>query len=189
MSTDPVLHQYSEVTAVSDIDWSAWEAQDMATLVFVIEDERILLIRKKRGLGKGKINGPGGKLDPGENAVQCAARECHEELGITVHELECMGEHKFQFQDGYSIHCWVFRTSGFDGEAIETVEATPLWTSIDKIPFDEMWEDDRIWLPMVIERKPFTARWIFDDDQMLDYVLEPTDHVEPGGIRPEKDKS
>ncbi len=188
MLTDPVQHQFSAARVVSDIDWSDWEARDLATLVFVIQDERILLIRKKRGLGKGKINGPGGKLDPGENAIECAARECQEELGITVHQLECMGEHKFQFSDGYSIHCWVFRTSGFDGEAIETDEAVPLWTNISEIPFDEMWEDDHIWLPMVIAGKPFTARWIFDDDRMLDYVLEETDHVEPGGTRIENDQ-
>ncbi len=38
-----------------------------------------------------------------------------------------------------------------------------------------MWEDDHIWLPLVIEGRPFTARWIFDDDTMLDYELEMLD--------------
>jgi 8-oxo-dGTP diphosphatase len=95
MSTDPV-QAFQDDAKVADIDWADWSARDLATLVFVVRDDEILLIRKKRGLGKGKVNGPGGKLDPGENAVECAARECHEELGITVTGLECMGEHKFQ---------------------------------------------------------------------------------------------
>lgn len=184
MSIDAATLKKGEALTVADIDWSGWRARDPATLVFVIEGERILLIRKKRGLGKGKVNAPGGKLDPGENAVQCAARECHEELGIMVSDLECMGEHRFQFIDGYSIHCWVFRTSTYEGEAVETVEAAPLWTDIRGIPYDEMWEDDRIWLPMLIEGRKFSARWVFDDDRMLDYVLEETGHVEPGGTRP-----
>lgn len=184
MSTEPAKNQYDRFSTVADIDWSDWEARDLATLVFVIRGDQILLIRKKRGLGKGKVNGPGGKLDPGENAQQCATRECHEELGITVHELECMGEHKFQFVDGYSIHCWVFKTSTFDGEAIETDEATPLWTNISEIPYEEMWEDDRIWLPMVIAGESFTARWIFDDDRMLDYALDEVRDIKPGGTRP-----
>ncbi len=171
------------MTTLSEVNWSAWHARDPATLVFVIRDGKILLIRKKRGLGRGKINGPGGKLDSGENALQCAVRECHEELGITVRNLECMGEHKFQFVDGYSIHCWVFRTSDFSGEATETPEAVPLWTDIEEIPYEEMWEDDRIWLPMVIQGQPFSARWVFDDDRMLDYDLQPVEHVEPGGPR------
>ena len=174
------------MNCVADVDWSNWQPGDPATLVFVIRDGQILLIRKKRGLGKGKVNGPGGKLETGENALDCAARECHEELGITVRNLECMGEHKFQFLDGYSIHCWVFRTDDFSGEAIETDEAAPLWTSLDEIPYEEMWEDDRIWLPMVIKGTPFTARWVFDDDKMLDFDLQMTEKVEPGGPRPEQ---
>jgi 8-oxo-dGTP diphosphatase len=168
---------------LADVEWEGWQARDPATLVFVIRDGQILLIRKKRGLGRGKVNGPGGKLDPGEDAVTCAARECEEELGIRVRELECMGEHKFQFVDGYSIHCWVFRTSEFEGEPVETAEAAPMWTALDAIPYDEMWEDDRIWLPMVIEGTPFSARWVFDDDRMLDYELEQVTQVAPGGRR------
>jgi 8-oxo-dGTP diphosphatase len=173
----------TDVVRVSEINWSKWKARDLATLVFVIRDGKILLIRKKRGLGKGKVNGPGGKLDPGENAVECAARECEEELGIKVTNLECLGEHKFQFTDGYSIHCWVFRTSDMEGVAVETDEAAPLWTDLEDIPYDEMWEDDRIWLPMVIKGTSFTASWIFDDDHMLDYELEMVDQVEFGSRR------
>lgn len=171
-------------TSVEDIDWDSWQAKDPATLVFVIQEGRILLIRKKRGLGRGKVNGPGGKLDPGENAVQCAARETEEELGIRVTDLECMGEHKFQFIDGYSIHCWVFRATEFEGEPVETDEAIPLWCSLDDIPYAEMWEDDCIWLPMVIEGQRFSACWVFDDDRMLDYQLEKVDEVIPGGTMP-----
>lgn len=168
---------------IGDVDWNAWKPRDPATLVFVIEDERILLIRKKRGLGLGKVNGPGGKLDPGEDAEACARRECFEELGITVHDLECMGEHKFQFTDGYSIHCWVFRTSRYDGEAVETDEAVPLWTALDEIPYEDMWEDDRMWLPLLIGGQRFTARWVFDDDRMLDHDIRLVDEVVPGGPR------
>ena len=137
MSIDSTVPLASSVTSVSDIDWANWQARDLATLVFVIREGRILLIRKKRGLGKGKVNGPGGKLDPGENAVECAARECQEELGINVSNLECMGEHKFQFIDGYSIHCWVFRTADMEGVAVETDEAVPLWTEIGEISTPE----------------------------------------------------
>ena len=51
---------------LADVDWDNWQASDPATLVFVIEDGKILLIDKKTGLGKGKINGPGGKVEKGE---------------------------------------------------------------------------------------------------------------------------
>ena len=51
---------------VAEIDWSAWKPVDVATLCFVVRDGEILLIRKKRGLGAGKINGPGGRVEPGD---------------------------------------------------------------------------------------------------------------------------
>ena len=55
---------------VSSIDWTSWQPDMVATLMFDVEDSRVLLIRKKRGLGAGNINGPGGKLDPGETPEQ-----------------------------------------------------------------------------------------------------------------------
>lgn len=156
---------------LADIDWDSWQAKDPATLVFVIRDGKILLIHKKTGLGKGKINGPGGKVEPGESPADGAARECHEELGIRVTNLQYCGQHRFQFVDGYSIHVWVYRTSDFTGVATETVEAKPLWVSLDEIPYERMWEDDKIWLPMVLRGERFSGRWIFDNDRMLDYEL------------------
>ena len=61
----------------SPIDWTTWQGVIHATLMFIVKDGRILLIEKKRGLGAGKINGPGGKIDPGETPQQalCPAAE------------------------------------------------------------------------------------------------------------------
>lgn len=158
---------------LSDIDWDSWQATDPATLVFVIREGQILLINKKTGLGKGKVNGPGGKVEKGESPEACAIRECQEELGITVSNLQYSGQHRFQFVDGYSILVWVYRTDEFEGIPTETVEAAPLWVSLDDIPYDQMWEDDRIWLPMLLRGELFQGRWIFNGDKMLDYELLP----------------
>lgn len=157
---------------LDEVAWDRWQACDPATLVFVFRGDEILLINKKTGLGKGKVNGPGGKVDPGESTEACAIRECHEELGITVRDLEYCGQHRFQFVDGYSIHVWVYRTRVFDGLPQATVEADPLWVRQDEIPFDDMWEDDSLWLPMLIRGERFRTRWIFDGDRMLDYQIE-----------------
>jgi 8-oxo-dGTP diphosphatase len=92
--------EWAEKRRLAEIDWNRWEACDPATLVFVFRDDEMLLINKKTGLGKGKVNGPGGKVDPGEGTVACAIRECREELGIEVSDLEYCGQHKFQFVDG-----------------------------------------------------------------------------------------
>jgi len=175
---------------LSDLDWHSWNAKDPATLVFVMRGDEILLIDKKTGLGKGKVNGPGGKVEPGETPEQCAVRECHEELGITVTNLQYCGEHRFQFVDGYSIHVYVYRTHEFSGTPVETREARPLWVKVDSIPYEQMWEDDRIWLPMLIRGERFQTRWIFDGDRMVDYEILPDglvadgDHTSPQ-LRPQ----
>ena len=55
-----------------DVDWDNWTAKMRSMLVFVRREDEVLLIRKKRGLGEGKINGPGGKVDEGETIEEAA---------------------------------------------------------------------------------------------------------------------
>ena len=148
-----------------------WEATDIATLLFVLEEDEVLLIRKKRGLGAGKINGPGGKLEAGETPRQCALREVREELCISVLDTRPCGELRFQFTDGYSIHVHVFVSNRFDGEPTETDEAIPLWFKRSEIPYAEMWADDRIWLPRVLDGATVTGKFIFSNDIMLGHEV------------------
>jgi 8-oxo-dGTP diphosphatase len=159
------------VKQLSDIDWGNWQPKDPATLVFVVQDGKILLIDKKTGFGKGKVNGPGGKLEKGESPEACAVRECQEELRITVSNLRFCGQHRFQFVDGYSLLVWVYSSEEFEGIPTETIEARPLWVPLDEIPYERMWEDDHLWLPMLLAGQRFQGRWLFDGDTMLDYEL------------------
>ena len=156
---------------VEEIDWDRWVPRDRATLLFVVRDGEVLLIRKKRGLGAGKINGPGGRIDPGETPLMCAIREVEEELLVTPVDPELRGELSFQFVDGYSIHAHVFMASSCIGEARETDEAVPRWTRLDRIPYDEMWADDRLWVPLMLAGQYFEGRFIFDGDTMEDHCV------------------
>jgi 8-oxo-dGTP diphosphatase len=161
---------------LADIDWAHWTPTDRATLLFIVEDarRRILLIEKKRGLGAGKVNAPGGRLEPGETPLDCALRELREELGVGARGTREHGVVQFQFVDGYALHCHVFRADECIGEPIETDEAAPLWTSLDAIPFGRMWADDAIWLPRLLRGESFFGRFVFDGDRMLDQSLSAT---------------
>jgi 8-oxo-dGTP diphosphatase len=150
-----------------DIDWSRWQAKECATLLFVLRGRRILLIHKKKGLGAGKLNGPGGRLEPGETPRRAAIREVREELRITPTGVKPVGELLFQFVDGHSIHGYVFTATGCRGTPRETDEAIPVWASVNALPYHRMWADDRVWMPLVLAGRPFVGRFLFDGDQML----------------------
>jgi 8-oxo-dGTP diphosphatase len=156
---------------VADIDWAVWCPIDPATLLFVVQGTRVLLIHKKRGLGAGKINGPGGRIEPGESPCDAAVREVHEELGVRVLDPVPRGRLRFQFVDGYSLDVHVFVGTTMHGEPCETDEAIPCWTERTEIPWDRMWADDRLWLPHVLDGRDVDGRFLFEGDAMLDHDL------------------
>jgi len=155
-------------------DWSRWEPQMRATLLFVLRGDDVLLIRKKRGLGAGKVSVPGGKIEPGESPAGSALRETREEVGLVAAKPEMMGELSFQFADGLALHCTVFQTRDFNGTPVETDEAAPFWCPAADIPYAEMWSDDAHWLPpMLAHGTKFRGYFTFDGDRMLSHDLRP----------------
>ncbi|MDA0577478.1 MAG: 8-oxo-dGTP diphosphatase [Verrucomicrobia bacterium] len=156
---------------IDDIAWTEWVPEQRATLLFIIRDGQILLIHKKRGLGAGNINGPGGRIEPGETALAGAIRETEEEVGVTPTGVEPGGELFFQFVDGLALHVTVYRATDYTGALRETDEAMPIWFAVDAIPYPRMWADDIHWLPLLLEGQPFIGHFLFDDARMLDHRL------------------
>jgi 8-oxo-dGTP diphosphatase len=137
-----------------------------ATLCYIIRYGKILLIRKKKGLGEGVWNGPGGKLEKGESLQDCAKRETYEEAHIVPEAPKKIGELNFYFGQTEEVdwHVHVFVADEFDGIEKETDEAAPKWFRIERIPYDEMWPDDQIWMPLMLEGKKFVGDFYFDRD-------------------------
>lgn len=154
-----------------EISWENWVPTDRATLLFVVKGSEVLLIRKKRGLGAGKMNAPGGRLEGGETPQQGAIREVEEELSVTPRGLEKHGELSFQFVDGYSIFVHVFRANDYLGHPTESSEARPHWTPVAEIPYREMWADDELWVPILLRGGYFSGRFVFDGETMLTHEL------------------
>ncbi len=157
---------------VGGIDWDTWTPTEAAVLCFVRDNGQVLLIHKKTGLGAGKINAPGGRIDPGETPEQAAVREVREEVRVVPSGLRKTGELFFQFTDGYKLHGTVFFASHHTGTPGSTPEADPFWCPIDRIPYKRMWEDDQYWLPLALDGIPFRAYFIFNEDKMLSKRIE-----------------
>jgi 8-oxo-dGTP diphosphatase len=149
------------------MDWTNWKPRERANLCFIVKGGRVLLIHKKRGLGAGKINAPGGKIEPNESALKAAIRETIEEVRVVPLDPNMVGELLFQFLDGYSLHCTVFLSRDCEGEGVETEEAIPFWCELDEIPYAKMWADDEHWLPLLFAGEKFRGYFTFDGETLV----------------------
>jgi mutator protein MutT len=161
--------------SIDDVDWTSWAPDDVAVLLFVIRGGEALLIRKKRGLGAGKILAPGGRIERGETPEEAAVREIREEVCVDVDAVRRRGHLRFQFVDGYKLEVFVLSADALRGEPAETDEAIPRWCGLDALPYEGMWADDRLWVPLMLAGRPFRGRFVFDGETMLSHALEDDD--------------
>jgi 8-oxo-dGTP diphosphatase len=149
-----------------------------ATVCYPVVDDEMLLIRKQRGLGAGKIVGAGGKVEDGETPDDCVRREVREELRVRPVGVERVGELHFHFggpaPDGDSILGYVYRADGVEGKPEATEEAVPVWHPVDDLPYGEMWVDDRVWMPHLLDGRTFRGTFVLDDDgeRLTEYELD-----------------
>lgn len=167
-----VVAERPAIQSLADVDWARFTPKDRATLLFVRDGARVLLIHKKRGLGAGKINAPGGRIDAGETPLAAAVREVEEAVCVTPTGVREAGHLAFQFADGYALTAHVFTATGYRGTPRETDEAVPLWAPVDAIPFERMWADDALWIPLLLAGRRFDGRFVFDGERMLDHALD-----------------
>lgn len=150
-----------------------WRPDLTGTLMFVVAGDHVLLIRKLRGHGAGKINGPGGKLDGDETPLAGALRETREEVGIIAQAPRLAAVMRFLDLEGDDWLGYVFVARGYTGTPRATAEAVPLWCALDAMPFEQMWDDDRIWLPRLLQGESLQGDFLFRSGRLLAWQLEP----------------
>lgn len=139
-----------------------------ATLCFLIKGSQLLLAMEKRGFGEGKWNGYGGKLAAGETIEAAALREMAEEIGVraAAQNLEKAATLRFYFKNhqawNQQVHVYIVRQ--WSGEPAESEEMRPRWFAFEDIPYGEMWVDDKLWLPQVLQGKRVEAEFYFNND-------------------------
>jgi 8-oxo-dGTP diphosphatase len=141
-------------------------------VVYLVRDgeqgPEVLLGEKRRGLGTGRVVGPGGKREPGETAVETAVREVAEEVGLRVDaaDLEARGtlDYRFPYRPSWSQVSDVFVCRRWQGSPSGSDELEPRWIPVDAVPYDAMWDDAKYWLPGVLDGGSVRARFTFAED-------------------------
>jgi mutator protein MutT len=137
------------------------------TLLILKRNHELLLAMKKRGFGVGKWNGVGGKVEAGESIEQALLRECEEEIGIKPTAYHKVAIHMFTYpQNGETLQqeMHVFLSDQWEGEPEETEEMAPRWFPIAEIPYDHMWDDDALWLPLILRSKKLQCSFTADEE-------------------------
>ncbi len=170
MSKEDLIEvQCTDANTVDEVPWTSWEPTERCVLTYLFDGDNVLLIEKKKGMGTGYYNAPGGHIEIEETKVEAAIRETKEETGLEVSDLEEVGTLYFQFKDGIRMIGYVFFAHNYSGELIKECEETrPFWCKVKDLDYSMMWEDDKLWLPMAIEGKHFEGYFVFDDKTMLD---------------------
>ena len=140
-----------------------------ATVCHIIRGRRLLLKKANRGISKGKWNGPGGKIEPGETPEENAMREVFEETGLEVWNPFYHGKLLF-YMDGkrkLGIRVHLFSTKEFTGTPRSSEEGEVRWFPVDKLPLDDMWDDDRYWIDSMLNLARFDARFYYDEENKL----------------------
>ena len=141
---------FGDMKKVGCRDCSFIYYHNVATAVAAIleYDRKIVLIKRAKDPGKGKLDLPGGFVDPKESAEDAVKREIKEELKIDVREPRYLGSYPNIYKyEGVTYHtCDLFfyckidaLPTDFDSSEIkELILKNPLEIPNDKIAFESV---------------------------------------------------
>jgi ADP-ribose pyrophosphatase len=112
-----------------------------SVVIVAVEGDQLVCVRQiRRGPGKDTLELPSGKIDPGESALEAAAREFAEECALSADEWQELGS--FWAVPAYStefVHAYVARglraakTVTLDEDEDIEVEHIPLVGSLERL--------------------------------------------------------
>lgn len=145
------------------------EKATRATLGLLLSpDGKVLMARKTRGDGAGRMNFPGGKPEEEDLGAmrRCLIRECQQEVGFVpeIESLELVGKLRFYFASEFKweVEVFVSRCWQESGQAEGDDMKDPVWLKFSDLPYDQMWAGDREWLPRVLSGQKVDADIYYD---------------------------
>jgi 8-oxo-dGTP diphosphatase len=79
--------------------------------------------------------------------------------------------------NGYAMQGFAFVADRFSGQPRQTAEAIPFWCEVEALPLDAMWDDDRLWLPRVLDGEALVGEFLMHEDRLVSHRLRSTTHA------------
>lgn len=147
----------------------------VATLCYVRAGGKTLMLHRNKKEGdvhKGKWNGLGGKLDPGESPDECVVREIREESGLTLLDARLRGVLTFPaFKPGEDWLVFVYTATRFEGELGACAEGDLEWVPDERLAELPLWEGDRIFLPWLGQDRFFSGKFVYRDGRLVSHAV------------------
>lgn len=150
------------------------------TLVFLVDDDRILLLRvaDSRGAWRGKLNGLGGHIERGEHPAESARREIQEETGLRARELRLCGVVTIDTDERVGIGLYVFVGTADSSRPLQSSsEGQPSWFKKRQLEQLDLVEDLPVLVPRALAAyqgdQPFVGLYSFDGKGRLKIDLMP----------------
>lgn len=129
-------------------------------------------VKKPNDMHRGKWNGLGGKLEPGESPEDCVRREVEEESGLLVKKMWLKGFLSFPgFANDEDWYAFVFVVPEFEGQIIESVEGDLEWIDNSDLFQLNLWEGDRIFLPWLDRPGIFSGKFVYKDGSLVEHSV------------------
>lgn len=140
-----------------------------AVVAFLLKEHEVLLGYRKQvsnKLGEHLISGIGGKLEAGETEVKALIRELQEEIQVTVTDFRKVGRVRFLFpyKPAWQQDVAIFLVDNWEGSPAETEVIKPSWHLQDQLPLQQMWADNRYWLPKVLSGEKIDAIYLYNHE-------------------------
>jgi ADP-ribose pyrophosphatase YjhB (NUDIX family) len=148
----------------------------LTTLVYCVQNDKVLLAQRKKEPFVGYWIAPGGKIEPGESPYQCAIRELAEETGLYAKNPRLRGiVTETSPRPDWQWMIFIYVVTCFSGTLIsDEREGRLIWWPLANSADLHMPEADRIFFNRVLDlnQPVYQATFQYDDNLLLGKVSE-----------------
>lgn len=144
----------------------------LTTLVYALQDGKVLMMHRRKQPNLGQWTAPGGKIELHESPVECAMRELREETGLVATvppELRVIVTETSPLPDWQWL-MFVYLVRDFKGELIPCAEGDLAWIDVDRVTALPIPQADTIFYPRVVDGSPGPVSMKFEYDVDLHLI-------------------